>query len=80
MNGLKGSIHVTTHYIPAEALTIRIQDRLDELTGTRPGWDDASDAVYSALVDLARTLTAGDSIELPDGTTLQCTWKPTIRA
>jgi len=80
MNNLKGSLHVTTHYIPAEALTIRIQDRLAELTGTRPGWDDASDAVYGALVDLASTLTMGDSIELPDGTTLQCTWKPTIRA
>ncbi len=80
MNGLKGSLHVTTHYAPAEALTIRVQVRLANLTGTRPGWADASNAVYGALTDLACTLMVGDSIELPDGTTLQCTWKPTLKA
>lgn len=64
------------HYIPADALTMRAQNIIKERLDTMIPYTVMSSAIYEPLLALAKILVTGDTVELPDGTTLTVTWKP----
>lgn len=63
------------HYRILEAMSLRVQGMMQR-SGFTPSYAQAECAVSDSLLALARTVRCGDTVELPDGTTLTCTFKP----
>jgi len=63
------------NFIPADVLTMRAQRILHDHGFDIP-YIPITDAIYLPLRALAAELIVGDTIELPDGTTLKVVWKP----
>ena len=64
------------HYSPAEALTLRIRDKLYASGTPSISWYNMADAVYNTLHEFAHTLNIGDTFELPNGLTVRVEFKP----
>ena len=66
------------HYSPFDALVMRAQKSLKD-NGYLVSYYILADAIYDPWNDLSIQLQIGDSLELPNGTTLTCTWKPSTK-
>ena len=64
------------HWTPTEAIVYRVQGKIKEETGTTLPWHVLADAIYGSMNALADTMSVGDTMELPNGTTLLVEWKP----
>ena len=64
------------NFIPADTLLALLQKKLQPYNIP---YNAMVDALYTALQELANHLIIGDTVELPDGTTLQAIWRPTVK-
>jgi hypothetical protein len=63
------------NWTPFQALTFKAQEILKK-AGYTVSWQDMAEAIYSPFTELAKAVSVGDTIELPNGCSLLVEWKP----